>query len=125
MPPCFPPCRAKTDPGRGRRAPSYDGPMSAGTDQTIRIEDYDPAWPARFAEFGAALRRALGDEASRIDHIGSTSVPGLAAKPVIDIQVSVPRLVPEAPFRDRLAGLGLVYRAANPDRTKRYFREAP
>ena len=63
--------------------------------------------------------------ALRIDHIGSTSVPGLAAKPVIDIQVSVERLEPVAPFRDRLVALGLVYRAENPERTKRYFREAP
>src|SRR5262249_54667882 len=92
----------------------YDGPVSAETDQVsgrvIRIVDYDPAWPTRFAEIGAALRRALGDVALRIDHIGSTSVPGLAAKPIVDIQVSVERLEPVAPFRDRLVGMGLVYR---------------
>jgi GrpB-like predicted nucleotidyltransferase (UPF0157 family) len=58
---------------------------------------YDPAWPARFAEIGTALRGALGDMALRIDHIGSTSVPGLVAKPIIDIQVSVARLDPVAP----------------------------
>jgi GrpB-like predicted nucleotidyltransferase (UPF0157 family) len=74
---------------------------------------------------GAALRQALGDVALRIDHIGSTSVPGLAAKPIIDIQISVVRLEPVEPFRDRLCGWGLVYRADNPERTKRYFREAP
>lgn len=93
--------------------------------RVIRIADHDPAWPARFAEMGDALRRALGDVALRIDHIGSTSVPGLAAKPIIDIQVSVDRLEPVSPFRDRLVGMGLVYRAENPERTKRYFREAP
>ncbi|HYN98012.1 MAG TPA: GrpB family protein [Pilimelia sp.] len=91
----------------------------------VRIADYDPGWPARFAALGAAVRDALGDVALRIDHIGSTSVPGLAAKPVIDIQVSVARLEPVDPFRDPLVGLGLAYRAANPERTKRYFREAP
>jgi GrpB-like predicted nucleotidyltransferase (UPF0157 family) len=92
----------------------------------IEIHDYDAAWPARFAEAGARLRDALGDVALRIDHIGSTSVPGLAAKPIVDIQVSVARLEPVAPFRDPLVGrLGLVYRAENPERTKRYFREAP
>ncbi|BBH70106.1 hypothetical protein ACTI_67910 [Actinoplanes sp. OR16] len=91
----------------------------------IEIVGYDPAWPARFAEFGAVLRRALGDVALRIDHIGSTSVPGLAAKPVIDVQVSVARLEPQDPFRDPLVGIGLVHHANNPDRTKRYFREAP
>ena len=63
--------------------------------------------------------------ALRIDHIGSTSVPGLGAKPVIDVQVSVERLEPVAPFRDPLLDLGFTYRAANPERTKRYFRESP
>lgn len=87
--------------------------------------DYDPAWPVRFVEVGATLRRALGDVALRIDHIGSTSVPGLAAKPIIDIQVSVTDLESTAPFRDPLLDIGLVYRADNPERTKRYFREKP
>ena len=63
--------------------------------------------------------------ALRIDHIGSTSVAGLAAKPVIDIQVSVERLEPVVPFRDPLQELGFVYREGNTDRTKRYFREPP
>ncbi len=97
--------------------------MSAEIDEAgrrvIRIVDHDPAWAARFADIGAALRRALGGMALRIDHIGSTSVPGLAAKPIIDIQVSVERLEPVAPFRDRLVALGWVYRAENPERTKR------
>ncbi len=103
--------------------------MSAETDQAgtrvICIVEYNPAWPARFAGIGAELRRALGDVALRIDHIGSTSVPGLAAKPIVDVQVSVRWLEPVAPFRDPLVGIGLVYRAENPERTKRYFREAP
>jgi GrpB-like predicted nucleotidyltransferase (UPF0157 family) len=50
----------------------------------IAIVAYDPAWPQRFARLGRQLRGALGDVALRIDHIGSTAVPGLAAKPVID-----------------------------------------
>lgn len=103
--------------------------MSAQDDQgdrrVIRIVAYNPAWPARFTDIGAALRRALGNVALRIDHIGSTSVPGLAAKPIIDIQVSVEHLEPTSPFRDPLIDMGLVYRADNPERTKRYFREAP
>jgi GrpB-like predicted nucleotidyltransferase (UPF0157 family) len=63
--------------------------------------------------------------ALRIDHIGSTSIPGLAAKPVIDIQVSVERLEPGVSFRGPLQELGFIYRAGNTDRTKRYFREPP
>ncbi|MEU9998793.1 GrpB family protein [Streptomyces sp. NPDC050848] len=93
--------------------------------ERIEIAPYDPAWPEMFARWGVALRAALGDAAVRIDHIGSTSVPGLAAKPVIDIQISVTSLEPTATFLGPLTGMGLVYRADNPERTKRYFREPP
>jgi GrpB-like predicted nucleotidyltransferase (UPF0157 family) len=103
---------------------SVSGWINQGGGSAIRIVGYDPAWPARFAEIGIALREALGGVALRIDHIGSTSLAGLAAKPVIDIQVSVARLEPVDPFRDPLLSMGLVYRANNPERTKRYFREA-
>ncbi|MBA3781720.1 MAG: GrpB family protein [Nocardioides sp.] len=69
------------------------------TTARIVIQPYDESWPAEFAGVERLLRDALGDAAVRIDHIGSTSVPGLAAKDVIDVQVSVgdlddPRLVP-------------------------------
>lgn len=56
---------------------------------TIRIVPYDARWPEDFRSIGMDLRDCLGDLALRIDHIGSTSVPGLAAKDVIDIQVTV------------------------------------
>ena len=91
----------------------------------VRIADYDPAWPGRFAGLASGLRAALGPVAQRIDHIGSTAVPGLAAKPIIDVQVSVAALEPVAPFRQPLEDLGYVYRADNTERTKRYFREPP
>jgi GrpB-like predicted nucleotidyltransferase (UPF0157 family) len=55
----------------------------------IRIMDYDPAWPRRFDAEAARIREALGDRALAIEHVGSTSVPGLAAKPVIDIVLVV------------------------------------
>jgi GrpB-like predicted nucleotidyltransferase (UPF0157 family) len=58
----------------------------------IEIIPYQTRWPAEFAEIASALRRGLGDLALRIDHIGSTSVPGLAAKDVIDIQITVAAL---------------------------------
>jgi GrpB-like predicted nucleotidyltransferase (UPF0157 family) len=91
----------------------------------VEIVDYAPAWAAAFTELGAGLRKVLGDVAVRIDHIGSTSVPGLAAKPVIDVQISVRSLEPLDAFRVPLQDLGFVYRADNPERTKRYFREPP
>ncbi len=55
----------------------------------IEIVSYRPEWPDEFSRIGGELRDALGQLAVRIDHIGSTSVPGLAAKDVIDIQVTV------------------------------------
>lgn len=55
----------------------------------IEIVDYDPRWPAMFELERTRLGEALGEIAVRIDHVGSTSVVGLAAKPLIDIQVTV------------------------------------
>jgi GrpB-like predicted nucleotidyltransferase (UPF0157 family) len=95
--------------------------------QAFRIEivAYDPTWPGLFAELGGELRGALGEVALRIDHIGSTSVPGLAAKPIIDIQLSVASFEPLEAFKRPLERLGYVYRGDNTERTKRYFREPP
>lgn len=91
----------------------------------VLVVPYDPAWPGRFAELGSRLRAALGDVAVRIDHIGSTAVPGLDAKPVIDVQLSVPSFEPLDRYAEPLRRIGFVYRADNPERTKRYFREPP
>jgi GrpB-like predicted nucleotidyltransferase (UPF0157 family) len=91
----------------------------------VEIVDHDPAWAGVFADLGATLRDAIGDVSLRIDHVGSTAVPGLAAKPVIDIQISVRRLEPVDAYRQPLDRLGYLYRADNPERTKRYFREPP
>jgi GrpB-like predicted nucleotidyltransferase (UPF0157 family) len=55
----------------------------------IEIHPYNPNWPHEFMALAASLRRALGDLALRIDHIGSTSVPNLAAKDIIDVQITV------------------------------------
>lgn len=94
-------------------------------DAVIRIVDYSDTWPDLFRGLGGRLRDAVGDVALRIDHIGSTAVPGLAAKPIIDVQISVESLEPTAPFREPLERLGFVFRATNTERTKRYFREPP
>ena len=61
----------------------------------IVIKDYDPEWDEEFLEIRQSLFDILGSLALRIDHIGSTSVPGLAAKDVIDIQITVEALAPE------------------------------
>jgi GrpB-like predicted nucleotidyltransferase (UPF0157 family) len=93
--------------------------------EPIIIVPYDPDWPVQFREIADAIRQAIGSVAVRIDHIGSTSVPGLAAKPVIDIQIAVRDFEPFAAIREPLEQLGYVWRSDNPELTKRYFREAP
>lgn len=72
----------------------------------IQIAPYTAAWAKAFETEARELRRVLGARALRIEHVGSTAVPGLAAKPVIDIQVSVVSLEPAAAFRVALAPLG-------------------
>jgi len=91
----------------------------------IAVVPYDPVWPEIFRQLGARLRAELGGVALRIDHVGSTAVPGLAAKPIVDVQISVARLEPLEPFRSPLQAAGFVYRPSTTERTKRYFREPP
>jgi GrpB-like predicted nucleotidyltransferase (UPF0157 family) len=81
---------------------------------------YDPSWPGRYSAWEARLSAELGDSARRIEHVGSTSVPGLAAKPVIDIQVSVGNVAAEDLYVAALerAGVQLRYR----DDEHRFFR---
>jgi GrpB-like predicted nucleotidyltransferase (UPF0157 family)/ubiquinone/menaquinone biosynthesis C-methylase UbiE len=76
---------------------------------TIDIVPYDPDWPRAFEAERDRIQRALGDRARRIDHHGSTAVPGLAAKPVIDIQISVDVLHPIDAYAPALASLGYVH----------------
>ena len=76
---------------------------------TIELSPYDPRWPAAFEAEADRLRGALGSLALRIDHHGSTAVVGLAAKPVIDIQVSVAALRPLDGYSDRMTPLGYVH----------------
>jgi GrpB-like predicted nucleotidyltransferase (UPF0157 family) len=72
----------------------------------VIVVPYDPRWPAEFEAERDRIRIALGALALRIDHHGSTAVPGLAAKPIIDIQISVERLHPIEGYADGLARLG-------------------
>lgn len=72
----------------------------------IEIVEYDGRWPAEFADLGQALRATLGDHAQRIDHIGSTSVPGLAAKDRIDIQLTIADMGEIPQVGERLQAIG-------------------
>jgi dephospho-CoA kinase len=71
-----------------------------------RLVPYDPTWPAQAERVIARLRLAAGDGALRVDHIGSTSVPGIAAKDVLDIQVTVPSLEVADELAEPLARAG-------------------
>lgn len=97
--------------------------MRAG--DPIWIVPYDDTWPSRFQQLALLMRQALGPVALRIDHIGSTSIPQLAAKPVIDMQISVANFDPLDAYRIPLESLGYVFHPENPELTKRYFRESP
>jgi len=77
--------------------------------KTIQIVPYDPGWVHGFEKERARISGALGEIARRIDHNGSTAVPGLAAKPIVDIQVSVAALQPMADYGERLRALGYVH----------------
>ena len=76
----------------------------------IEIVAYDPAWPAMFAAERDAIREAIGPWLTgEIEHVGSTAVPGLAAKPVIDIMAPIAGLETSRPALERLAAIGYCY----------------
>jgi GrpB-like predicted nucleotidyltransferase (UPF0157 family) len=81
----------------------------------IVIEDYDPQWPARFEAHAARIRRALGEVALRVEHVGSTAVPGLPAKPVIDVLVVVADAADEDRYREPMEAAGYTLRIREPD----------
>ncbi|MEU1545030.1 GrpB family protein [Nocardia sp. NPDC005745] len=81
----------------------------------VVLEDYNPAWPDWYAEEEAVIRAALGEVALRIEHTGSTSVPGLAAKPLIDILLLVPDPDDEAAYLPALEAAGYALRVRQAD----------
>jgi GrpB-like predicted nucleotidyltransferase (UPF0157 family) len=78
---------------------------------TVQLAEWTPRWAELFAEEAARLRAALGDLAVGIEHYGSTSVPGLVAKPLLDILVGGPDATDPAPYIAMLAPLGYDYAA--------------
>ena len=98
---------------------------SSGGDDVVAVVSYDPRWPALFGAEAARLRHALGETAVRIEHVGSTAVRDLAAKPVIDIQISVPTLEPAKPYSGPLEGLGYGNWRDVRDTDHRFCRDDP
>jgi GrpB-like predicted nucleotidyltransferase (UPF0157 family) len=83
--------------------------------QNIIVSDYDPAWPERFRREDARIRATLGKAALSVEHIGSTSVPGLAAKPIVDILLVVEDSGDETSYLPALEAAGYVLRVREPD----------
>jgi GrpB-like predicted nucleotidyltransferase (UPF0157 family)/ADP-ribose pyrophosphatase YjhB (NUDIX family) len=81
----------------------------------IEIVDYDPTWPQLFEREAARIRAALGEQIVLLEHAGSTSVPGLAAKPLIDILLIVPNSADEAAYVPPMEAAGYVLRIREPD----------
>jgi GrpB-like predicted nucleotidyltransferase (UPF0157 family) len=81
----------------------------------ILVVDYDPEWPGRFRRDAGRVRAVLGDRVLLLEHVGSTSVPGLAAKPIIDIMLVVPDSGDEPAYAADLEAAGYVLRIREPD----------
>jgi GrpB-like predicted nucleotidyltransferase (UPF0157 family) len=81
----------------------------------IELADYDPAWPGLFAREARRIRATLREPALRIEHVGSTAVPGLAAKPIIDILLIVGDSADEETYVPALEAAGYVLRIREPD----------
>ena len=84
-------------------------------DGAITLVEYDPAWPGLYEREAERIRGALGDRARLLEHAGSTSVPGLAAKPIIDIVLAVPDSSDEDAYVPALEAAGYVLRIREPD----------
>jgi GrpB-like predicted nucleotidyltransferase (UPF0157 family) len=90
-------------------------------DGPIRLADPDPEWAAQYAREEKRIRAALGPRAAQVEHVGSTSVPGLAAKPVIDIVLTVIDSSDEAGYLTDLEAAGYVLQFREPDWYKHRF----
>jgi len=104
------------------RAPATDEQIRAYTigelkalSSRIEIADYDPCWPELFAREADRLRSLLGSRALRIEHVGSTAVPGLAAKPIIDMLLMVADSAAEDAYVPALEAADYVLRIREPN----------
>jgi GrpB-like predicted nucleotidyltransferase (UPF0157 family) len=91
----------------------------------IKIVAHDPRWPGIFQSHAKAIRQALGVAALRIEHIGSTSVPGLAAKPIVDMLLVVANSAAEATYLPAIEAAGYVLRVREPSFQEHRMLRAP
>jgi GrpB-like predicted nucleotidyltransferase (UPF0157 family) len=113
-----PPGRSKSrDPRTEEQIQAYSVDIIEPLSGPITLVEYDPEWPRLFAREEARIRGILGKRVVRLEHTGSTSVPGLAAKPIIDITMTVADVTDELAYASDLqaAGYRLVIREHEPD----------
>ena len=91
------------------------GPVAKLADGKIVLVPYDPEWPHQFEREASVIRAAIGNRARLIEHAGSTSVPGLSAKPVIDIVLAVPDSADEPAYVPDMEAAGYILRIREPD----------
>jgi GrpB-like predicted nucleotidyltransferase (UPF0157 family) len=91
--------------------------------EAVEVVEYDARWPDRFGRWRSVILEALGETALRVEHVGSTSVAGLPAKPIVDIQVSVLDIALEPAYVSQLEQAGLQLRTR--DDLHRFFRPFP
>jgi GrpB-like predicted nucleotidyltransferase (UPF0157 family) len=103
------------------RHPSLDDRL----DPAVRIVECDPAWPALAGTELHRIEEALGEVAERLEHVGSTAVPGLAAKPILDLQISVATLEPRARYVEALERLGYLFVPAPESPDHHFFARPP
>jgi GrpB-like predicted nucleotidyltransferase (UPF0157 family) len=104
-----------TDATEPRRGPMTEEELRAAwvrepprlTDK-VRVVDYDPEWPRLYRREAERIRAVLGERVVRLEHIGSTSVPGLAAKPIVDVLLVVPDSADEPAYVPDLEAAGYV-----------------
>ncbi|MGW4153710.1 GrpB family protein [Micromonospora chersina] len=93
----------------------------------VQVQVYDPSWPERYAEEAELLRHTLADSLLAVEHVGSTAVPGLAAKPVIDILAAVRDFNGFPALVEHLQEIGYTYTPESEadDPSRRVFRKGP
>lgn len=87
----------------------------AGPGRPVEVLPYDDGWPSEFARLSSIVRGALGDQVLTLEHVGSTAVPGLAAKPVVDADLTVSDSGQEAAYVPDLEAAGFVLRFREPE----------
>ena len=83
--------------------------------KTIPLYDYNPAWPAQYAAEAAKIRAGIGEGAIVLEHVGSTSIPGMSAKPIIDILLAVANSADEDAYVPALIAQGFRLHLREPD----------